>query len=167
MRRPRTHGRPPQTSGFTVIRAMALMSVFRYRRLPNPDCILTKQDRRLGSWARVAAMTPISRAIDRSSSSEAKIALFRSLFRGREDVYPRRFESRRTGRSGYEAIGYMVMLPASAIPGWPTDVTLPSEPIWKRDYAASVRRLVRDGVDTPLASLFLHVTQVVAPAAEG
>jgi hypothetical protein len=35
------------------------------------------------------------------SSSEAKIALFRSLFRGREDVYPRRFESRKTGRSGY------------------------------------------------------------------
>ena len=31
----------------------------------------------------------------------AKIALFRSLFRGREDVYARRFESRRTGKSGY------------------------------------------------------------------
>ena len=27
------------------------------------------------------------------SSPEVKIALFRSLFRGREDVYPRRFES--------------------------------------------------------------------------
>ena len=35
------------------------------------------------------------------SSPEAKITLFRSLFRGREDVYPRRFESRRSGRSGY------------------------------------------------------------------
>src|SRR5208282_5870159 len=35
------------------------------------------------------------------SSSEAKIALFRSLFRGREDVYPRRFESRKTGKAGY------------------------------------------------------------------
>lgn len=30
-----------------------------------------------------------------------KIALFRSLFRGRADVYPRRFESRKTGRAGY------------------------------------------------------------------
>ncbi len=30
-----------------------------------------------------------------------KIALFRSLFRGREDVYPQRFESRKTGRAGY------------------------------------------------------------------
>ena len=31
-----------------------------------------------------------------------KIALFRSLFRGREEVYPRRFESRKTGRAGYQ-----------------------------------------------------------------
>ena len=30
-----------------------------------------------------------------------KIALFRALFRGREDVYARRFESRTSGRSGY------------------------------------------------------------------
>ena len=36
------------------------------------------------------------------SSEEAKIALFRSLFRGREDVYPRRFESAKTGKSGYQ-----------------------------------------------------------------
>ena len=35
------------------------------------------------------------------SSPKAKIDLFRSLFRGREDVYPRRFESRKTGKSGY------------------------------------------------------------------
>src|ERR1700722_18589193 len=35
------------------------------------------------------------------SAPEDKIALFRSLFRGREDVYPRRFQSRKTGRAGY------------------------------------------------------------------
>jgi hypothetical protein len=39
--------------------------------------------------------------VDRSSPSATKIALFRSLFRGRADVYPRRFESRKTGKSGY------------------------------------------------------------------
>jgi hypothetical protein len=39
--------------------------------------------------------------VDQHASAEAKIALFRSLFRGREDVYPRRFESRKTGKSGY------------------------------------------------------------------
>ncbi|MBN1855278.1 MAG: hypothetical protein JW829_21285, partial [Pirellulales bacterium] len=36
------------------------------------------------------------------SPTGAKIALFRSLFRGREDVYPRRFESRKSGKSGYQ-----------------------------------------------------------------
>jgi len=46
-------------------------------------------------------MDLISEPVDQRSSPEAKIALFRSLFRGREDVYPRRFESRKTGRSGY------------------------------------------------------------------
>lgn len=39
--------------------------------------------------------------MNRFASPDEKIALFRSLFRGRNDVYPRRFESRTTGRSGY------------------------------------------------------------------
>ena len=39
--------------------------------------------------------------VSRRSSAESKIALFRSLFRGREDLYPRRFESMASGRSGY------------------------------------------------------------------
>jgi len=36
------------------------------------------------------------------SSGQEKIRLFRSLFRGREDVFPRRFESKKTGKSGYQ-----------------------------------------------------------------
>ena len=43
------------------------------------------------------AGTPLT---DRSPS-EAKIALFRSLFAGREDVFPRRWENARTGKAGY------------------------------------------------------------------
>ena len=43
---------------------------------------------------------PASKVTDQSPAEE-KIALFRSLFRGREDVYPKRFESRKTGKSGY------------------------------------------------------------------
>ena len=39
--------------------------------------------------------------IDRNSSIEKKIALFRRLFRGRSDVFPIRWENRATGRSGY------------------------------------------------------------------
>jgi len=61
---------------------------------------------------------------------------------------------------GYEALGYTILLPASAIDGWPAEVALPSDPLWKRDYAGSVQRLVRDGVDTPLAGLFLQATRV-------
>ena len=68
---------------------------------------------------------------------------------------------------GYEAIGYTILLPASAIPGWPADVILPSDPVWKRDYAGSVRRLVRGGVDTPLANLFVHGTRTVRADADG
>lgn len=34
-------------------------------------------------------------------SSKEKIALFRRLFRGRTDVYPIRWESQKTGKSGY------------------------------------------------------------------
>ena len=38
------------------------------------------------------------------SPEQDKIALFRSLFRGREDVYPKSFESKRTGRKGYQPV---------------------------------------------------------------
>ncbi len=67
---------------------------------------------------------------------------------------------------GYEAVGYTILLPASAIPGWPADVVLPSDPVWKRDYSGSVRRLVRDGVDTPLASLFVYAARPIRPDAD-
>jgi len=40
--------------------------------------------------------------VDNNSSPDTKISLFRSLFRGRDDVYPVRFESRKTGRTGYQ-----------------------------------------------------------------
>jgi very-short-patch-repair endonuclease len=68
---------------------------------------------------------------------------------------------------GYEAIGYMMQLPGSAVPGWPADVPLPIDPEWKSQYAASVRRLVRDGVDSPLANLFVGVAVLASPNAEG
>ena len=43
-------------------------------------------------------------SITNQSSQEAKINLFRSLFRGREDVYPKRFESLKTGKTGYQPV---------------------------------------------------------------
>ncbi len=44
----------------------------------------------------------IEDTVNYNSSPAAKIDLFRTLFRGRDDVYPRRFESRKTGKSGYQ-----------------------------------------------------------------
>jgi len=42
--------------------------------------------------------------LDHSSPQEAKIRLFRGLFHGRDDVFPRRFESAATGKSGYQPV---------------------------------------------------------------
>ena len=39
--------------------------------------------------------------VTNQSSQDEKIILFRSLFRGRDDIYPRRFESMKTGKQGY------------------------------------------------------------------
>ena len=48
------------------------------------------------------ALPDKSPGVTNQSSQDDKIALFRSLFRGREDVYPRRFESVKTGKAGYQ-----------------------------------------------------------------
>ena len=65
---------------------------------------------------------------------------------------------------GYEAVGYKILLPASATPGWPIQAPLPVDPAWKKDYAASIRRLICDGVDIPLAHLFVQVSTIPADA---
>lgn len=69
--------------------------------------------------------------------------------------------------TGYEAVGYTILLPASALPGWPSEVPLPIDPTWKRDYSASVQRLLRDQVDPPLARAFLQTTHAPAKDATG
>lgn len=40
--------------------------------------------------------------VTNQSSEQEKVVLFKSLFRGREDVYPLRFESVKSGKSGYQ-----------------------------------------------------------------
>src|SRR5205807_5942763 len=44
-----------------------------------------------------AAVSPV----DRSSDPAAKVALFRSLFAGRDDIYAERWENQRTAKSGW------------------------------------------------------------------
>lgn len=46
--------------------------------------------------------TTTTHIINNSSSPHEKVKLFRSLFRGREDVYPKRWESLKKGKSGYQ-----------------------------------------------------------------
>jgi len=45
------------------------------------------------------AMTPAVETVP--TTNAAKVSLFRSLFRGREDVFPRRWENTKKGKSGY------------------------------------------------------------------
>ena len=68
---------------------------------------------------------------------------------------------------GYEAVGYSISRPASAAPGWPAAIPLPTDGSWKQQYGASVRRLLRDGVDEPLADLFTQVACEIPPGAQG
>lgn len=66
----------------------------------------------------------------------------------------------------YSSLGYTILLPASALAGWPQAVTLPADPGWKNQYAASIRRLARDGVDAPLANLFLQAASPPVPSSD-
>jgi superfamily II DNA or RNA helicase len=50
---------------------------------------------------RVAMVPSSGAASSRSMTSAEKVALFRSLFRGREDIYPKLWENTRTGKKGY------------------------------------------------------------------
>jgi hypothetical protein len=51
-----------------------------------------------------AAVTPHPVSVNNQSPQETKVALFRSLFRGRPDIFPRRFESVKTGKAGYAPV---------------------------------------------------------------
>jgi hypothetical protein len=62
---------------------------------------LRRQLRAAPAAAPVAQPTTISEGGAPPGTNVAKLALFRTLFRGREDVFPRRWENARTGRSGY------------------------------------------------------------------
>ena len=71
-----------------------------------------------------------------------------------EPMLARMFEKR---RRAYEAQGYIIERPASAVPGWPASVELPARDDWKRRFESSVSRLARDHVDAQSAGLFLEL----------
>jgi hypothetical protein len=68
-----------------------------------PPCASTAQP----APAAAAAAPELARNIGPVTSSSRptdRVALFRSLFRGREDVYALRWESLKTGKSGYQPV---------------------------------------------------------------
>ena len=69
---------------------------------------------------------------------------------------------------GYEALGYTILLPGSAVPGWPAEVPLPVDPQWKSDLCgqrppAGARRRRRAAG----ATLFVDLSDPSAADAEG
>lgn len=44
---------------------------------------------------------------------------------------------------GYEAVGYTIVLPASAIPGWPSDVPLPADPMYGALPGTALRYILK------------------------
>ena len=47
---------------------------------------------------------PVTARVTMTSPTAEKIALFRSLFRGREEVFPRRWENANSGKAGYSPV---------------------------------------------------------------
>ena len=74
------------------------LEVKRAGLLAKISSLKAQRSQRLGGHPSPMALPPVTSL----SSEKEKISLFRSLFRGREDVFPRRFESVKTGKSGYQ-----------------------------------------------------------------
>lgn len=60
----------------------------------------------------------------------------------------------------YESVGYKIIQPASAYPGWPADIILPEDSVWKSEYSRTIGRLVSDGLDHSLAGLFADASKL-------
>jgi superfamily II DNA or RNA helicase len=60
-------------------------------------------DRHYAAQLKASPLTPRA-AVTMASGTADKIALFRNLFRGRQDVFPHRWQNTKTGRSGYSPV---------------------------------------------------------------
>lgn len=66
------------------------------------EASLTSLQAQLAEFEKSARSAPFGgAAVTSSSPSSAKVDLFRRLFRGRTDVFPLRWENRKTGKAGY------------------------------------------------------------------
>src|SRR5687768_1491087 len=83
------------------------------RRLADLDCkraeIIAALSRLNEQRNAKATSTPlleevVDASVTRASSNAAKVALFLSLFHGRDDVFPRRWENPKSGKVGYSPV---------------------------------------------------------------
>lgn len=89
-------GRPLPTRGLTSdLDSLAVLQAENERLIALPEA--NGIEWRLTPESTTSPQQPESSRL----STEAKVALFRRRFRGRTDVYPVRWESRTTGKSGY------------------------------------------------------------------
>ena len=72
------------------------VEVARYKSLVQSEHKQMVQD---GMLAKNTAQLPVNQL-----SLEEKVELFRSIFRGREDVFARRWHSNKSGKSGYQPV---------------------------------------------------------------
>ena len=70
--------------------------IAKLQNLRSEKTLLAQSGKQLSLDFRLSTVT-------NQSSEDDKITLFQSLFNGREDVYPRRFESAKSGKSGYSS----------------------------------------------------------------
>lgn len=63
-----------------------------------------ERDRVAALESDLLSMPPVFGAVSQAMSPADKVRLFRSLFRGREDVYPRLWENAKTGKKGYAPV---------------------------------------------------------------
>src|SRR5690606_2553046 len=65
---------------------------------------LARLQRNEDAVAEAGAASAATGSVNAASDATAKIKLFRSLFRGREDVFPRRWQNANSGKSGYSPV---------------------------------------------------------------
>ena len=70
--------------------------IARYKSLVHRE---HEQEEQVGLLSQNTTQLPANRL-----SLEEKVALFRSIFRGREDVFARRWQSNKSGKSGYQPV---------------------------------------------------------------
>jgi hypothetical protein len=95
--------RPEETAAAELARAEARLAELEAEReqlRARVDALRSEVRRQLATPG-ISVPPPPPSSARAPATQDEKVALFRSLFRGRTDVYPRRWDNGRTGKSGY------------------------------------------------------------------